>query len=123
MSKRDLVLYVDDSDEPVALPHKWEICCRCNGEGTSSGYLGVFTAADMAEDPDFAEDYMNGQYDRACDECGGSGKVKVADFDRMKPEQAEAFQRQCRDDDEIDAIQRSERLMEGGWRELGWYGN
>ena len=53
----------------------WVICDRCKREGTLGGYPGVYTADDFAEDPDFAEDYMN--YRRDCEDCNGSGKQRV----------------------------------------------
>jgi RecJ-like exonuclease len=68
----------DGENEPVEvqLPARWEICDRCNGEGKSSAHLGAFTGDQMREDPDFAEDYMNGMYDKSCHVCSGTGKVK-----------------------------------------------
>lgn len=69
---------IDDGEsEPreVELPAHWQICRRCRGEGTSSAHLGAFTREDFDEDPDFAEDYMEGGYDRPCEACDGSGKV------------------------------------------------
>lgn len=73
----------EDGDEEITLPTTWQICGTCRGNGTSSAYLGAFSQDDMAEDPDFAEDYMAGQYDRSCDECDGEGKIKVVDVDRL----------------------------------------
>ena len=59
-------LYCDDGSE-IELPSKWTICRHCQGEGTSSAYLGAFTRDDMDEaGPEFLEDYMAGRYDRAC---------------------------------------------------------
>ena len=65
----------------------WIICPACQGDGTcvnpnidSHG----LTADDFAEDPDFAEDYINGIYNVDCAACGGSGKIResvVADLD------------------------------------------
>lgn len=76
----------DDEGVEVELPLRWEICGTCSGAGTSSAYLGAFTSDDMADDPEFACDYMNGEYDRQCDVCHGSGKVQVVDEDRLSPE-------------------------------------
>jgi len=55
---------------------KWAICSSCRGDGTSTRYLGDVTQM-IAEDPDFGEDYWRGVYDRACDDCDGTGKVRV----------------------------------------------
>lgn len=54
--------------------HAWSICHACSGEGKSSSYLGDVTEM-VNEDPDFAENYFAGDYDRACASCKGSGKV------------------------------------------------
>jgi len=93
------------------LPTHWEICSSCEGEGTSSAYLGSFTQEDFDEDPDFAEDYMSGQYDRACPECNGSGKVKVVDYDRLTAEQRAEYDAECEYQAEL-AVER--RMRERG---------
>jgi hypothetical protein len=119
---KEIILYTGD-DEEVTLPHKWQICGQCEGHGTSSAYLGAFTRDDLDEEgPEFCEDYFAGRYDRACETCGGSGKVKVVDRDRTPAHQLKAYDEQCADNAEIEAIHRMERLMEGGWREEGWLG-
>lgn len=118
----DLLLYDDENPEGRALPFKWCICPRCEGNGTSSAYLGAITRDTFDDDPEFAEDYMAGRYDRPCDECGGSGKVKQVDTKKTPKADLDAWQEQERDRQETDHIQRQEMLMEGGWREEGWFG-
>ncbi|MES1993164.1 MAG: hypothetical protein V4457_06060 [Pseudomonadota bacterium] len=55
---------------------RWAICSRCDGEGKHSGHLGAFTGSEWEqEDDDFKERYMQGDYDRACERCEGTGKV------------------------------------------------
>lgn len=113
------VLFCDDGDTEVELPSRWEICCSCDGEGTTSRHVecdgGGFTASEWAEeDDDFREDYMAGAYDSACDECGGSGKVKVADRERMSAEENKAYDEQLQADAEFRAEQAAERRM-GCW--------
>lgn len=56
----------------------WIICPECRGEGKSSAYLGAITQEDRERDwdPDSWDDYMNGAYDRICDCCNGTGKVR-----------------------------------------------
>jgi hypothetical protein len=108
------ILYTEDDE--IELPCRWEICSCCRGNGTSSAYLGAITQSDREpggawEDPDDFADYMDGKYDRACDECEGSGKVQVVDYDRLTPEQLEAWNEQCRDDREYEAAVRAERRM------------
>lgn len=115
-------LYDDDGGERE-LPFTWRICCGCNGHSKSSAYLGAFTGEQMREDPEFAEDYMAGRYDRACDKCGGSGKVKVADLKAMSKQDRKAYREQQRELTEMRAVERAERLLEGGWRDEGWFGD
>lgn len=115
------VLYCDDDTEKE-LPFKWVICGTCRGHGKSSAYLGAFTGDQMREDPDFAEEYMAGGYDRTCDECGGSGKVKVVDMKAMTKADRVAYRAQQRSFAEVRAIERQERLFEGAWRDEGWFG-
>jgi hypothetical protein len=108
------ILY-GDNDSEIELPFNWEICSHCHGHGKSSAYLGAYTRDDMDEaGPEFLEDYMAGSYDRHCDSCDGTGKVKVANFARMPKAQREAYREQCRIDAELDAEEASERRMLGG---------
>ena len=80
-------------EEESQLPGKWCICGHCDGRGTSSSYLGAFTASEWREqDDDFKEDYMAGHYDRPCDDCGGTGKVWGIAWERCTPEQQRALQ-------------------------------
>jgi excinuclease UvrABC ATPase subunit len=83
---------IDDEGAEEQLPLKWEICGCCEGRGKSSAYLGAFTREDMDEEgPEFMEDYMAGHYDRACDDCGGSGKVQVVDYDKLTADQKKQY--------------------------------
>lgn len=87
---------------------EWVVCPTCNGRGTSTAYLGSFTADDFAEDPDFAEDYFSGFYDRACDECDGRTTVReLTEAARQRPEVAEEIQSWA----ETEAIYAMERRM------------
>lgn len=86
--------YEDESGEEhdVDLPASWHICDNCHGDGKSSAYLGSFTMEQMNEDPDFADEYMNGGYDKTCTNCGGSGKVLIVDREaKMTAEQTAAL--------------------------------
>lgn len=116
-------LYCDDGEERE-LPYRWQICSQCAGEGKSSAYLGAFTR-DQLEDEghEFIEDYFAGRYDRPCETCGGAGKVKKPDYRAMSKADRRAFYKQQEEEREVRSIERMERLMEGGWREEGWYGN
>lgn len=115
-----ITLYDDDGGERE-LPFRYVICGQCEGHGRSSAYLGAFTGDQMREDPDFADDYRAGVYDRSCETCGGSGKVKVVDRAKCSKADLAAYDAQQRESAECDAIQRQERLMEGGWREEGCF--
>lgn len=118
---KDPVLHMEDGSEKV-LPFKWEICSHCEGHSASSNYLGAFTGDQWAEmDDEWKEDYRNGRYDRACEHCQ-NGKVKVVDEDKVKPEELKLFYEQEEESHAMHEIERQERLMEGGWREEGWYG-
>lgn len=111
MTQRPPVIHNEDGSETV-LPFRWIICGQCNGNGTSSAYLGAYTQADMDEaGPEFREDYFAGRYDRECETCGGSGKIMVADEKRMTKAQVRELREQRRADREIDAIHAAERRM------------
>ena len=107
---RDYTIEDADGNERV-LPTGWEICGSCDGHGKSSAYLGAITEADRERDWDedeFAE-YMRGGYDRPCDECNGTGKVKVVDVKALTDEEREAWEGKCAEDDEYRAECESER--------------
>ena len=72
-----------EDDEPAPDTSPWMICPECHGEGKSSAYLGSFTQEDIERDwsPDDWEDYCAGAYDRPCDVCGGSGKIREKAYD------------------------------------------
>lgn len=105
------ILFLEDGSE-ITLPTRWEICGCCEGSGKSSAYLGAFTRDDMDEaGQEFMDDYMAGHYDRACDPCGGTGKVPVVDRAKLTPEYKVEWDAQCRADAECAAIERAERAM------------
>ena len=114
MSQIPYALVSDEGDEEIILlPAHWEICSACAGEGKSSAHLGAFTGEEMAEDPDFAEDYMRGVYDRPCSACEGSGKVQRMDRDQIDAALLRRIDRREREFAEVDAIWRAEMRAEG----------
>jgi len=101
--------FYNDDEEFVAVPHLWDICPCCNGNGTECGYLGSFSSEDMSDaGPDFADDYFSGAYDRQCDGCEGAGKVMYPDYAKMTPAMATAY----RLERQIDADMRAEEAAE-----------
>lgn len=109
-------LFTDDGDTETELPWKWAICDCCDGHGGTSRHVecdgGGFTSSEWAEqDEDFREDYLAGRYDRPCDECSGSGKIQIADYDRMSPEDIKAYEQQLSDDADYHAMCAAERRM------------
>ena len=92
--KRITVCILAKEDEPegetmdVELPTRWEICERCDGDGTHVNEAidgNGITAQEWAEnwDDDDREAYLRGEYDVRCTECGGSGKVRVVDLEQI----------------------------------------
>jgi hypothetical protein len=79
----------DDYPELPDLITRWMICSQCRGDGTSTAYLGAYTQADRDEMGDewyeFADDIRAGHYDRACDHCDGTGKVRDVDESATHP--------------------------------------
>ena len=105
------VLYCDDGSE-IELPFLWCICISCQGHGKSSAYLGAYTQSEMDEaGPEFFDDYMAGRYDRPCETCDGTGKIKVVDRKKLTPAQRLEWdeQRQCEREER--AIRAAERRM------------
>ena len=91
------------------IPAHWEICSCCNGEGKSSAYLGAYSREEFEESFDYEEQeaYFNGDYDRACETCKGSGKVLEVNYEQLNPKQKKAV------NSYYDALsaERSERRM------------
>lgn len=118
--KRVLIENDQGEEIEVQLPAEWHICESCRGSGGSSAHLGAFTADEWREqDEDFQRDYMQGMYDRACDECNGAGKVLAIDHERCTSEDHKAAIAWLQDEAEADADVRAEMQMEarlmGDW--------
>jgi len=68
-------------DVEIPLPSKNEVCGTCQGYG-SHDHRGIIDGAlteDQVRDPDFMEDYQNGNYSVPCEECRGANVVLVVD--------------------------------------------
>lgn len=117
MAQQKPILFCDDGDTEIELPCKWEICSSCDGHGTDRGasvecHGGGFTSSEWSEqDDDFKEGYLRGDYDRPCQGCGGSGKVQVADYARMSPEDLTAYEDQLSADADYRELCAAERRM------------
>lgn len=111
MASKAPILYTDDDGE-IELPTRWAICEVCRGDGKHSLRFGAITQDERGEwASDEWDNYINGVYDTRCDDCGGDGKVQVADRSRMTAEQIAAYDEQLADDAEVEAIYAAERRM------------
>lgn len=111
--EREIILYLEDGEE-VQLPTKWAICRECRGEGAHSHAIdgNGITSSEWDEwHEDEQEAYMNGDYDQPCDDCGGSGKVKVADLSNVNEEYKKLYFAQQCEADLCDRISEMERKM------------
>lgn len=89
--------YVD-----YAFPAKWVVCYDCGGDGTtylgwSAGEQPAFTSEDFYEDPDFAEDYFGGFYDKQCPACKGRTTILEIEEKFLNEEQAAFYKAYCDD--------------------------
>lgn len=101
------------------LPGKYEVCPRCEGVGKhdNPAFSNGITSDEMAEDPDFAEDYCGGRYDVECGLCKGKRVVCVPDEQKCTLEQLSALEEYRALVAEIardDASERHLRMMESG---------
>jgi hypothetical protein len=105
----------EDYPELLDLVTKWAICPTCRGNGTSTAYLGAYTQADREEMGDewyeFMDDVRAGIYDRGCDACAGSGKVREVDEAASHPETVRWWHEYMRDAYEAARIEAQERRM------------
>jgi RecJ-like exonuclease len=78
----------------ISLPVKMVECSLCYGKGSvlREGLRGeCFTSSDIAEDPEFFEDMMDGAFDQTCPDCKGCGKVQAVDEEALTPKQRLLF--------------------------------
>ena len=86
----------DGEEMTVEVPSKWGICESCDGNGRhdhpafANGISGEEWANEWSEED--REAYLSGAYDVRCDECEGSGKVRVPVLSAMTPEEREAYE-------------------------------
>ena len=124
--KTAFTIYATDADGEeyeISLPSRWAICDACRGDGTTTRHIecdgGGFTASEWNEachdDPDFADDYRSGVYDRACPDCDGSGKVQEIDDERLTDEQRAAYEAEAEAERFCRAERDAERRYFGGF--------
>src|SRR5262249_27117151 len=83
--EKRMTLDFELGEENIVLYAHYEVCGACDGRGTTTRHIecdgGGFTGSEWAEmcdgDPDFAEDYFSGRYDRDCPDCDGRRVVPV----------------------------------------------
>jgi predicted methyltransferase len=93
--------FTTETDEGEEVEHtvylKFELCHLCEGRGShvnpSIDSHGL-SREDFDDDPDFAEDYMQGAYDVPCSICHGRRVEAVVDEHATKPEIVAAYQEQ-----------------------------
>jgi hypothetical protein len=86
---KEVTYYQDGEEVTVKLPHKNEVCPRCEGHGTHLNPnigLHVYTPEEFEES--FPEDedkqqyfQRGGIYDVPCEQCGGKNVILVVDGD------------------------------------------
>lgn len=105
---------IEDADgNELELPARFEVCSRCEGEGTHTNPAidgNGLTAEDLADD-DFRQDYMGGVYDVACEKCAGARVVAVVDTSRLTPDQQAEYSRHVLAQAEYERDYESERWL------------
>lgn len=99
-------------DDHGPIPRKMHVCPTCDGKGKSLPESLSGDVTEMVnEDPDFAEDYFSGAYDRVCRQCDGLRVVEGFNYEAMKPEMLAAIQEKEDINDEIRREMEQERRM------------
>lgn len=92
MTTMYITLYNEETDDEQTheIPAEWIICHDCQGNGSHSKHLGAFTQEDIDRDWSHGEweDYLDGAYDKQCEECKGSGKVLTPLYPNKEPAKA-----------------------------------
>ncbi len=104
--------YTNRNDEKVELPAKWELCERCDGDGSVDhpAFSNGITSSEWEEwDDDDRDNYMSGRYDVICPCCKGDGKVLVPDTDRCDPDDLKEYYDILEAQDMYEAERASER--------------
>ena len=110
------VILDDEGDElELTMPGRHVVCHRCEGRGTHVNPAvdgNGISAEEFAEDPDFAESYVRGDYDVQCEKCGGARVLVEIDRDAADPEDVRRYDEyQLETARERDAAYESERWL------------
>lgn len=122
MTTTTITIYGDRTEHSVTLPAKWVVCPSCEGRGVTTRHIecegGGFTAEEWRQacddDEEFSEKYLGGFYDRPCNNCKGRTTILAINrrgLTRWQKKLVAAYDRQCMDLAEIDAISAAERRM------------
>lgn len=105
----------DDGDfEEIELPSKWAVCDLCGGAGKHVNPAidaHGLSAEDLADDPDFRDDYFGGVYDVPCAQCQGRTTIRVPDFSRCSFALKRAYLERQREEAEYQSMCAAERRM------------
>ncbi len=106
---------IDKSDRRIdivryTLPTRWAVCPTCDGRGFQALH-GLDVTDCIQEDPDFAEDYLRGDYDTPCSQCQGRRLVAEVDRQIAHPEALKAYDEDVRALAELRAEEEAERRM------------
>jgi hypothetical protein len=101
---------VDEEKQVYCMPARYEVCGRCGGTGVVDCFPGGVPEEFFHEDPDFADDYYGGMYDKSCTECDGLRVVPDPDprteLDKQVLEAHYEWQRGMADIEEMHAAER-----------------
>lgn len=115
-----IITLYDEDGLPVEtkVPHIWEICYGCRGNGSNSSHLepdgGGFTQSEFAEafeGPEEQGEYWAGSYDRPCEICSSSGKIQIPDLSRLPKKERERYKERLNDDARFEAEEAAERKI------------
>lgn len=108
----------DEEGNVIELPWHWEICSVCRGNGKHSlavdGHGITQEERERDWDDESWQSYLNGAYDRTCENCDGSGKIQVVTYEALTKDQQEVYDDFCIAIRECEEESRSERRFLNG---------